>query len=1115
MKLDSIIYDQNSLASAIAEQWATESDVFNAMYPSDTATALINGFAAYGAMLQYCLVSAMANCYTSTAFSEAGIYQLAETLGNILHGNEPAQVTVALTKKNFLTMRTTVPANTQFKIDEKKFFNPYAVIIPANNPTVTNISLIQGEWVEVNKISTGLINERFYFSTDFKAAHNYVKVFVNGVEWQVKNSFLEYDKYYVLDVNDINVVVLRTDPEGNSYIRVGDGQLGTLPPSGSNITIQYVSNDGANGNIQETNIEGELISEILLTDNNGHQDTLQLDVVSTSTAFGGFGKQSIATLRYTSPFVFASGHRAVRRQDYNAILQNECGYLTSSVWGEWEESDYVGAYDSIMMNMVYYTGLKSFEHYDYFEIGKLTSGTSFDGTLYTTRGFWGSYALKITNDKDDTSYFIISDNGAHGTLYINNDNLDPRDSLLPEWIAADSPTGVIMSLYDGPQACIVAGGTGYKVGDILELYYEDNGTITDGIYVQVKGVDSTTGYVSEVKLSTIYSGDDLVDLNGLTFTAYDRNTPNLGTKKLKTEGTGCQIKLTIEYLRARSGGEVVETVPLVTTNDLTGSDASATQEHPIENARSDKSDTLFYQSLRAPGLNAPRQIRLNYGDIAKLGQKGIAAIKFKATSTSNGPFIGTVAMFGWNGSAGLIPTYENVRNSENWDCIINRTYLTNPINDAEDGWTDWISTNCFNGENDMSGNPIFTQYPYFVIEFYSVENITDVEIKSVTFDKIKILYDTDASLIYYNNNGIVDLKFPAEGCPGPGGTEAGYLTESLLNNSDRTGDSSAMTFPLYAYTPTIEGIDSAHGYNNGNTLAYTYEGGNGESLTFIITVTNAANGLYSVTLDGSTTLIGEEEINMAAPVSLDTVQTYTLPQSGIEIVTTGTNYRVNDTVRVLGSGSTSFIDLRVTRINTSGGVIGITPVSPLIIGGTFTEVLSTELITSGGGPGTGLTVRLTPVANSSGSGATISIASDSNLTASASFIGNRIDTSDINRIDQSIIERYNHFTTFVEFKQPEIVQQEIVAQVALSTSASISSSMIIQNIRNNLQKLFDITPDYMGKGLALSDIYKAITKTANVEWCRVLAPTDNVIIRKNQLLICKNITIQEVTNTVN
>ena len=136
MKLDNIIYDVDSLATAITEQWNNESEAFKAMYPSDTSTALINIFAGYGCLLQYMLLGAIANCYTTTAFSTAGIYQLAETLGNSLHGNTSSQVTVKIRKRNLLGKLTTIPAKTQFEIKGKKFFNPSAIILPATSSAV-------------------------------------------------------------------------------------------------------------------------------------------------------------------------------------------------------------------------------------------------------------------------------------------------------------------------------------------------------------------------------------------------------------------------------------------------------------------------------------------------------------------------------------------------------------------------------------------------------------------------------------------------------------------------------------------------------------------------------------------------------------------------------------------------------------------------------------------------------------------------------------------------------------------------------------------------------------------------------------------------------------------
>ena len=86
----------------------------------------------------------------------------------------------------------------------------------------------------------------------------------------------------------------------------------------------------------------------------------------------------------------------------------------------------------------------------------------------------------------------------------------------------------------------------------------------------------------------------------------------------------------------------------------------------------------------------------------------------------------------------------------------------------------------------------------------------------------------------------------------------------------------------------------------------------------------------------------------------------------------------------------------------------------------------------------------------------------------------------------------------------------IHAQVAIQKNAPISSGIIIQNVKNNILKLFDLTPDYIGKDLKLSDIYKAITDTEYVSWCKVLSPLDNQNININEIMICQDVIIDEV-----
>lgn len=100
-----------------------------------------------------------------------------------------------------------------------------------------------------------------------------------------------------------------------------------MPASGSIVRIEYVSNDGSKGNIEKTNMAAELMTQIYGVDNS--VDTLlTVDIVTPQPSYGGFDTQSLDILKESSPYVFASGNRAVRREDYKALLLNKCGYIS-------------------------------------------------------------------------------------------------------------------------------------------------------------------------------------------------------------------------------------------------------------------------------------------------------------------------------------------------------------------------------------------------------------------------------------------------------------------------------------------------------------------------------------------------------------------------------------------------------------------------------------------------------------------------------------------------------------------------------------------------------------------------------------------------------------------
>ena len=1114
MKLDNIIYDVGSLKSALTEQWNADAPSFQALFPSDTGQALLNVFAAYGAMLQYTIVSSLANVYCPTAFSEAAIYQLAETLGNSLHGNVSSQVQVKITKNNFIGISTTIPAETQFIIQNKNFFNPSAIMLPANVSTMSEIVLVQGEMIEVNKYTSGIPNEKIYFSSNWKCNHNYIKVYVNGEEWNVDDSFLEYDKNYVLDSSVMKTVVLRTDSDGRSYIKFGDNQLASLPTSGSSVRIKYVSNEGTDGNIQEKNISGALASELVFSDNYGNQDVLNIDIETITTAYGGFGRQSIDVLSQTSPYIFASGHRAVRRQDYNALLQNKCGYITSSVWGEYEEADKIGAYDALMMNMVYYTGIKSFQEYPYFAINEIMDENVLDSGLYSERGFYGSFSFRIQNLKDTTANVLIQDTGAKGYLFINDNSKDPRDSILEDW------KNTMMKMYYARLASIVNPGKNYQIGDILILTGTNNDLYGSGINVDLNGS------VTEAKLVKYRARMEYPTGNEYA-TTYSSGSRN---------GTGLTVKIAMTEMDGS---------PVVYTNDITDSNITEAFPDPIQNARSDMSYLKYYQSLKEPTLLQPVQIIFDFSTFSNRNIS-IAGVKFRAENPSEGPYPSTMCIFGTNVTP--MPSLSNIRNSKDWVKLSEREDLVSPYNNTNDNWSDWYPTNCFRGTMDSEGNPEFDSYRYYVIEFYSTEDNLK-GLKFVTLNKMKVMYSEDASVLYYADNSKFRIIFPQEGDIGPSnerypdtetaGDKAGMavdtkISEKLINTAK---------LPMYYYTTQLSGITKENGYRDGNILAYVFENEN-TKIPFYIDLVNVDNGVFNVRIgDNNTALTGTEMIRTTSPVSLDSTIVYKIDHYETGSSTTGridttigevqgTKYKQNDVVEVVlkQDGETEYtgIRFRVTGISSDnlGNVTSVVILSDynktlgLALGGD--TVYETELVSSpnGGGLllGTGLKLRLknTPMSGYSlngewrlGNGASIIITPNYNLQMSASFVGNRIDTQNINRADQPIIEKFNHFTTFLEYKQPEIIQVGITIKAELNTTAAITSGIIIQNIKNNVAKLFEVTSDYIGKGLKLSDIYTAVMSTPNVNWCKVIVPNDNVDIPMNGLLISSYIDVIE------
>ena len=1114
MELDKIIYDKDKLAQALTDQLIAESPTFNAMYPSDTATALVNVLAAYGSMMNYFFASAMANCYTDSAFSDTGIRQLAKTLGNRLHGNEPAQTFITIRKNNLQAKDISIPAYSSFTINNKKFFNPSAVILSATNPVVTQVPLVQGEIVSVDKVTSGIAGEKLYFSSDYKASMNYTTVTVGESQWEIVDSFLPYDENYVEDTSEMDKVVLETEADGRCYIKFGDGVLGTLPASGTAVNIKYVSNDGELGNVPQVNLECTLTTPLVYINSLNNQETLDINAYTTSTIYGGFGKQSIETLRLTSPQVFASGHRAIRRNDYVSLLLNQCGYLTASVWGEYEESQYKGAYDALMMNMVYYSGIKSFESYSDYEIGSIDNVSNFTSASNTTRAFWGTYLLKINNLMNTEKTIEVRDSGAKGLLFINDNELDKRDSLLTPWtngVAGETTNAITISTNDQVVSYPITNARSDQSNSVF--YASDDSTISLLTPKQFL-IDCTANpkTLAAIKFKANNTDDPFI----AAFSIYGTNdiTAALIGEDWRTNSLFQNIRnssnwdnitgrITVSYPGSQ---EWTNWIPTNLAMDLNADESYKTYNYYM---------VEVYDTTR---------------DVPA-GESKLFINKLKGLFIEDASTI----LYDTNGKINLqLPKTGDSGASDN--NVITQSSIHESGEDYKVG--DILK---------IMDNTITPAAP--------VDTTLRIKVTAITEDGGISGYEWVNGINYYPRSIIstpydnTELVLTPEtlSCVGTGATitvSSKYstaLVENLIGSAD---------YPIYYYVPEYEGITKQNGYRSGNQLAYVYSDHETHKDTvFIVNIDNVDTGAFttclgsnnpiSITFDGNNLdysildynlndannliLVGNSYIDTPSPVSLDDVVIYRLSSTILDRASTASDagYSSGDILKVMvpvsDDPNPEYTDTgaRIIVDTVNGGVItSFHWLTPYITTNAFDDVIAhTEPADSSTGIGFEfkiVTTCMSGSANGQGAGGTIKILSENNLQVTVQFTGNRIDTNDINKIDQPIINKYNHFTTYTEFVQPEANPVSITLDVSLDTSSSRSSGMIIQEVKNAVASLFEITPDFLGSGLKVSDIYTAVMAVPGVNWCLVTSPTNNIEVKQNELMTLQGVTVNEV-----
>ena len=200
------------------------------------------------------------------------------------------------------------------------FSIPSDIVTTVNNGVANfnNIDVFQGTFLRKEFLVDGSLDQRFLLDNSFIDSSTIV-VKVKGPnetglgrEYSLSTNILNIDStsetYLIQEVQDEKYELL-----------FGDGYFGKKLENGSVITATYIITDGKAGN-------GSAIftysGRVLDSNDNPVVPTNNISITTNSSAANGGDIESIESIKYFAPRIYASQYRAVTARDYEAIIQS-------------------------------------------------------------------------------------------------------------------------------------------------------------------------------------------------------------------------------------------------------------------------------------------------------------------------------------------------------------------------------------------------------------------------------------------------------------------------------------------------------------------------------------------------------------------------------------------------------------------------------------------------------------------------------------------------------------------------------------------------------------------------------------------------------------------------
>jgi len=354
-------YDFDNLVSQLQDRLKLR-DAWKDAYVSSTGEMLIEFYAFVANLVLYYLERRAEECYLDTAQNYSSVVNLVKLINYSVKRKTSATGTLRFTIATKSSVSVGIPIGvicsssdgTEYFVGEKSTDPERPGVIRgggaiAVGDTSVDLKAIQGKMVVKEITSNGAANQ-VYFISDTDTENDIFQVEIDEIR-DVDNPEGNWDEWekvssFIASETDDEHFTLIQELDNSLTLRFGNGTQGKAPPLNSKIRITYVKTVGEKGNIflpdKITTIEStifdantDVVTNISVTNPEDDSDSDDTTIFGFE---GGDSEESIEEIKSEAPRVFATGDRAVTRNDFIAILENMSDVANANVWGENEES---------------------------------------------------------------------------------------------------------------------------------------------------------------------------------------------------------------------------------------------------------------------------------------------------------------------------------------------------------------------------------------------------------------------------------------------------------------------------------------------------------------------------------------------------------------------------------------------------------------------------------------------------------------------------------------------------------------------------------------------------------------------------------------------------------